>query len=564
MIGVIAKKSEENIAREFFELFKVPWEFYEEGKEYDVILATGGIGKNSINAPLAIVYAAGQRDGGHEAGIETGTAGAYVLLESCLGSFPVYGKAEPVCLCGSPVLVSGAGGIFGVCTEAGPTRQLYLGYNLFREVEFLLSSGQPARFASIPTLEMHIALIRKWIVEAGIMLVEVPPLPSEGTFFACLTHDVDFYGIRRHVLDHTFWGFIYRAGFQSLARLMNGRLSWRKARKNLMAVLSLPFIHIGMAKDFMVQFDRYLEIEKGLRSTFFLIPFKNRAGLDGAGREHTFRAVSYDVDDISGYIGRFRESGCEVGLHGIDAWLDAGRARAEMARITASTGCPECGVRMHWLYYDGNSPAVLEEAGFSYDSTFGYNEAVGYRAGTAQAFRPLNAVGLLELPMIIQDTALFFSSRMGLREEEALAVAGSVISDVQKYGGCLTVNWHERSIGPERLWDDAYIALLENVKNRRACFRTASQVVKWFKKRRAVTFKKVDRKADGLHVEMSVDATAATGAEIPDLVLRLHKLKKPAGPANDPGGIETVDIPFHGEFLADLPFDFAASQGERG
>ena len=30
----------------------------------------------------------------------------------------------------------------------------------------------------------------------------------------------------------------------------------------------------------------------------------------------------------------------------------------------------------------------LDEAGFEYDSTVGYNDAVGYRAGTSQVFRP--------------------------------------------------------------------------------------------------------------------------------------------------------------------------------
>ena len=30
---------------------------------------------------------------------------------------------------------------------------------------------------------------------------------------------------------------------------------------------------------------------------------------------------------------------------------------------------------------------TLEKAGFSYDSTVGYNETIGYRAGTAQVFK---------------------------------------------------------------------------------------------------------------------------------------------------------------------------------
>jgi hypothetical protein len=69
---------------------------------------------------------------------------------------------------------------------------------------------------------------------------------------------------------------------------------------------------------------------------------------------------------------------------------------------------------MHWLLQDATTISVLEEAGFAYDSTAGYNETVGYRNGTAQVFRPLGARTLLELPMHIQDGALFYRKRLEL------------------------------------------------------------------------------------------------------------------------------------------------------
>src|SRR5262245_30179578 len=41
MIGVACSPSEEPVVREFFELFKTPWEFYRSGRPYRVILCTG-------------------------------------------------------------------------------------------------------------------------------------------------------------------------------------------------------------------------------------------------------------------------------------------------------------------------------------------------------------------------------------------------------------------------------------------------------------------------------------------------------------------------------------------
>ncbi len=57
MIGVIANPAEHLVIREFFELFKTPWEFYRDGRQYDVLLTTNGEITNSDAAKLVLVYA---------------------------------------------------------------------------------------------------------------------------------------------------------------------------------------------------------------------------------------------------------------------------------------------------------------------------------------------------------------------------------------------------------------------------------------------------------------------------------------------------------------------------
>jgi hypothetical protein len=41
VIGVIAGQTDESIVREFFELFKTPWEMYRPGRKYRVVLCCG-------------------------------------------------------------------------------------------------------------------------------------------------------------------------------------------------------------------------------------------------------------------------------------------------------------------------------------------------------------------------------------------------------------------------------------------------------------------------------------------------------------------------------------------
>ena len=54
-----------------------------------------------------------------------------------------------------------------------------------------------------------------------------------------------------------------------------------------------------------------------------------------------------------------------------------------------------------------------------YDSTVGYNETIGYRAGTSQVFKHPDVDHLLELPLHIMDTALFYPSYMNLSDDQA-------------------------------------------------------------------------------------------------------------------------------------------------
>ena len=146
---------------------------------------------------------------------------------------------------------------------------------------------------------------------------------------------------------------------------------------------------MGICKDFWFEdFEKYLRLERDLGATFFFIPFKNRPG-DKVQRPHANRrAAAYDVRQEGALLQSIMDMGHEVGVHGIDAWHNADKGREEHRRLTEITQKANLGVRMHWLCFDASSPQVLEQAGFQYDSTFGYNQTVGYRAGTTQVFRP--------------------------------------------------------------------------------------------------------------------------------------------------------------------------------
>jgi hypothetical protein len=340
------------------------------------------------------------------------------------------------------------------------------------------------------------------------------------------------------------WGFLYRSTVGGMRNMLRGRISVPRLLQTWRAVASLPFVYLGWARDFWEPFEWYLNVERNLPATYFLIPFKDRTGDRVPGPHASRRAAAYDVTDLRDWATTLQKEGCELGVHGIDAWHSTEKGRAELERVAEITQQCSIGIRTHWLLQDSRTIELLEEAGFAYDSTAGYNETVGYRNGTTQVFRPLGSRTLLELPMHIQDGALFYPQRLDLSESQAQERCQPLIDHARNNGGVLTLLWHDRSHGPERFWGDFYLGLLRTLRSLDVWFGTAGQVVGWFRKRREVWFERVET-PDGVRTRLRYD-----GGEVqPPFKVRVY------GPVGGSSGETTpdfVDIPWSGEPLEPL------------
>jgi hypothetical protein len=517
LIGVICAPNEEAAVREFFELFKTPWAMFDPETCYDAVLVSGdGEAAQAPDARLIVWFATGSDSGGGQLEIAPGALRARAVMTADGAELPLLGGGSAVVGRGvvRARLADDRAPVVLECERDGK-RVIRCGYNLFEEVQLLLMLGQPAEHAGTPTLDLHIALLRQWLIDADIEVVELAPTPPGCGLLATLTHDVDFVGIRRHTLDRTLAGFVYRASMGSAFDLIRGRGSMRRVLRNWLALLSLPLVHAGLIEDFWLPFERYVDANSPWRATFFIVPFRGWPGLAPGARVAPSRAVPYGAAEIQPQLRALAKRGSEIAVHGIDAWCDSERGRAELEAVRGASATPVGGVRMHWLYFDRTSFARLEEAGFDYDATWGYNETVGFRAGTSQVFAPLGARHLLELPLHLQDTALLYPGRMHCREREAIAISEKIIDTVRRNGGVATISWHERSLSPERLWDGVYREVLAILRSRGASVRPAGEIVSWFRLRRSVDLEGVQ-----LTSESVSSLPRATGAEA--LCARIH------------------------------------------
>jgi len=538
MIGIVANRNDLDAVREFFELFKTPWELAVPGRKYRVILSASG-GTEGIDAERFLVYGSEEQEIDHEVGAVVNHVRGPVDAKWRESAFPIYGRVALFEGDVSNCALKAHGKSLDYQKQIKGRAVWRIGYDLFDEIRYLLTKGQPAAYALTPTLDCHIALLRHLLIESKTSFVEIPPHPAGHEFICCLTHDVDFFGIRRHWFDRTTAGFLYRASVGTLVDLVRSRRSLTEVLRNWLAFCSLPFVFAGLAPDFWRPFEDYAKVEEGRRSTFFLIPFKGRCGLAPDGTPNSWRASPYGIGEIHEEMKKASGRGSELAVHGIDAWHNADAGREEMRQLNSLTGKKTSGIRMHWLYFSADSPRTLELAGFDYDSTWGYNDAVGYRAGTSQAFRPMVCETLMELPMSIMDSALFSSGRMNLSPGKASQLCRRIVANARRFGGTVVINWHERSLAPERLWGRFYRELVgEIARGDQAWFAKAGEAVEWFRWRRSIRFHEKSS-SDAALAQVSAPRLCSPGA-----VIHIHR----------PGevGSELEDVTFDGSTLVEI------------
>ena len=122
----------------------------------------------------------------------------------------------------------------------------------------------------------------------------------------------------------------------------------------------------------------------------------------------------------------------------------------------------------------------------------------------------------MELPLNIMDTALFYPCYLGLSPKQARKVMSRVVDAAVRFGGCVTVNWHDRSPAPERQWGEVYRELVHELADRGAWFATAEQAVAWFRSRRCADLKAGDLDANSWG---NKDSGSSEG-ELPGLCVR--------------------------------------------
>src|SRR5205085_9670032 len=110
---------------------------------------------------------------------------------------------------------------------------------------------------------------------------------------------------------------------------------------------------------------------------------------------------------------------------------------------------------------------------FHYDTSLGFPDAVGFRAGIAHPFRPWDLeldrpADLVEVPLAVMDATLAEDRYEGLSASDAKPRILAALDWAAEHGGGFSLLWHpERFDAPTaRGWDRLYFDVIDAVRER--------------------------------------------------------------------------------------------------
>ena len=160
----------------------------------------------------------------------------------------------------------------------------------------------------------------------------------------------------------------------------------------------------------------------------------------------------YDLttEPIREVVFRLKSKGVELGVHpSYYSFNDPRRLSDEVEHICKAIGETTVGGRQHFLRWHPRTWLDWEKCGLAYDSTVGFSDHIGFRAGTCVPYRPwsleLNRqINLLEIPLLAMDVTLAYYMR--LTPEESVARLLQCAERCKLVGGVFTLLWHNRSL----------------------------------------------------------------------------------------------------------------------
>jgi hypothetical protein len=197
--------------------------------------------------------------------------------------------------------------------------------------------------------------------------------------------------------------------------------------------------------------------------TFYVLA-GHRDSHDGAAPEVYDRLRPRLIEELSG---------AEVGLHASYTAADDPSQIERELRVLRGLGARVTGNRYHYLRVDPHrNLRDIESADLRYDTTLGFPDAIGFRAGIARPFRPWDVdrdapMDLVEVPLAVMD-ATFDRRYLDLSARKAWPRLERLLDWAAANGAAFAILWHPDRFDPPTSggWDRLYYRVLDAIRER--------------------------------------------------------------------------------------------------
>lgn len=345
-------------------------------------------------------------------------------------------------------------------------------------------------FLRRPLVNEYFGLMYRWInlcfEKKKIPLLQKWYWPDRKSFSVCLTHDVDH-------LKKWIWPWKKRKLAQSIRHL--SKLKIKESKKN-----AGDFLTSLICKE-----DPYWNLEKitaiedkyGFKSTFFF------GGMGHKRDKQNPFDINYHTTKrkISNLIRKIGDKGWEVGLHGsYDSYNNIQKLKKEKAEIEniAKKKCK--GIRQHFVRFERpHTWSLHSRLGFFYDSTLGYPDDCGFRAGLCHPYSPFDPqkeepIPLTEIPFTFMDTQLM--RHKNYSSQETFKIYNELIQSVKEHHGAVVLIWHNNVFDDKDFpgFSEYYINMLKNFYCENSCVLSCEQLRDWWERRNSIKLSSYENK----------------------------------------------------------------------
>jgi len=273
-------------------------------------------------------------------------------------------------------------------------------------------------------------------------------------FALSLSHDIDYWIYwDEDTIDETF------------------KYNWRSfPERPIRAAYKLAghYLHKRIMRGHRQQIEKLLrrELELGISSTWFIL-----ARTDFPDQRQNYIGDVVARTQLTGLLAQQ-----DVALHGSpDSAFNLSVLNEELDSLR-NLGFNPTGFRTHYLHFDyQKSFSNLEAAGIKYDSTLGYWENIGFRAGISFPFFPFNIkenrpFRVLEIPLIVMDTTLHSIKAMKLSSAAGRRSLNRLIEVAATYQSHISLLWHNTTFDPVDYpgWGALYWRTIDHVLKKQA------------------------------------------------------------------------------------------------